>query len=134
MCESNVQDPFYLLDLFLETWGLNSTVKCVKATCKTTSTFQTFFFFFFLSLHSFPAAPLFCRHIRVFRIPSFRTKSNGQRSFSYRAPTAWNQFCPFCCFCHVFKLSLKPVLFRITTVLQSHRPEICSCVSIIVSE
>ena len=28
---------------------------------------------------------------RVFRIPSFRTKSNGQRSFSYQAPTTWNK-------------------------------------------
>ena len=28
---------------------------------------------------------------RVFRIPSFRTKSCGQRSFSYQAPVNWNQ-------------------------------------------
>ena len=28
---------------------------------------------------------------RVFRIPSFRTKSCGQRSFSYQAPVIWNQ-------------------------------------------
>ncbi len=28
---------------------------------------------------------------RVFRIPSFRTKSSGQRSFSYQAPTTWNK-------------------------------------------
>ena len=28
---------------------------------------------------------------RVFRIPSFRTKSCGQRSFSYHAPIIWNQ-------------------------------------------
>ena len=28
---------------------------------------------------------------RVFRIPSFRTKSSGQRSFSYQAPPVWNQ-------------------------------------------
>ena len=28
---------------------------------------------------------------RVFRIPSFRTKSSGQRSFSYQAPVIWNQ-------------------------------------------
>ena len=45
MCEINVQDPFYLSDLCLETWGLNSTFKCVKATRKTPSTFQTFFTF-----------------------------------------------------------------------------------------
>ena len=29
--------------------------------------------------------------IRVFRIPSFRTKLSGQRSFSYQAPTTWNK-------------------------------------------
>ena len=28
---------------------------------------------------------------RVFRIPSFRTKSCGQRSFSHQAPVIWNQ-------------------------------------------
>ena len=28
---------------------------------------------------------------RVFRIPSFRAKSCGQRSFSYQAPVIWNQ-------------------------------------------
>ena len=28
---------------------------------------------------------------RVFRIPSFQTKSCGQRSFSYQAPVIWNQ-------------------------------------------
>ena len=28
---------------------------------------------------------------RVFRIPSFRTMSCGQRSFSYQAPFIWNQ-------------------------------------------
>ena len=28
---------------------------------------------------------------RVFRIPSFCTKSSGQRSFSYQAPTTWNK-------------------------------------------
>ena len=28
---------------------------------------------------------------RMFRIPSFRTKSSGQRSFSYQAPVIWNQ-------------------------------------------
>ena len=28
---------------------------------------------------------------RVFRIPSFRTNSCGQRSFSYQAPVIWNQ-------------------------------------------
>ena len=28
---------------------------------------------------------------RVFRIPSFRTKSFGQRFFSYKAPVIWNQ-------------------------------------------
>ena len=28
---------------------------------------------------------------RVFRIPSFHTKSSGQRSFSYRAPATWKK-------------------------------------------
>ena len=28
---------------------------------------------------------------RVFRIPPFRTKSSGRRSFSYQAPVIWNQ-------------------------------------------
>ena len=28
---------------------------------------------------------------RAFRIPSFRTKSCGQRSFSYQTPVIWNQ-------------------------------------------
>ena len=28
---------------------------------------------------------------RVFRIPSFRTKPRGQRSFSYQVPVTWNQ-------------------------------------------
>ena len=28
---------------------------------------------------------------RAFRIPSFRTKSSGQRFFSYQPPTTWNQ-------------------------------------------
>ena len=28
---------------------------------------------------------------RVFRVPSFRTKSRGQCSFSYQAPTTWNK-------------------------------------------
>ena len=36
--------------------------------------------------------PLFyMQDARVFRIPSFRTKSCGQRSFSYRAPVICNQ-------------------------------------------
>ena len=49
-----------------------------------------------------------------FRIPSFRTKSSGQRSFSYQAPVIWNQL-PVSI--HGFtsvsslKLSLKTFLF-----------------------
>ena len=51
---------------------------------------------------------------RVFRIPSFRTKSCGQRSFSYQAPVIWNQL-PISV-CHStsvssFKSSLKTFLF-----------------------
>ena len=52
---------------------------------------------------------------RVFRIPSFRTKTFGQRAFSYQAPIIWNQL-PY----HVrhspnlsaFKSSLKTHLFQ----------------------
>ena len=52
---------------------------------------------------------------RVFRIPSFRTKSCGQYSFSYQAPVVWNQF-PVSVrrhstFVSSFKSSLKTFLF-----------------------
>ena len=55
--------------------------------------------------------------IRVFRIPSFRTKSSGQRSFSYHAPTTWNK--PPTAIRHVssvssFRSSLKTFLFSKT--------------------
>ena len=37
----------------------------------------------------------------LFRIPSFRTKSSGQRSLCCRAPVIWNTpcFCPSFCLC-----------------------------------
>ena len=52
--------------------------------------------------------------IRVFRIPSFRTKPSGQRFFSYQAPLIWNQL-PISghhsTSVSSFKSSLKTVLF-----------------------
>ena len=52
---------------------------------------------------------------RLFRIPSFRTKSKGQRSFSYQAPVNWNQL-PLSVrhsdSLVSFKSSLKTHLFR----------------------
>ena len=51
---------------------------------------------------------------RVFRIPSFRAKSNGQRSFSYQDPVTWNQL-PVSVrrstFVSSFKTSVKTFLF-----------------------
>ena len=52
--------------------------------------------------------------IRVFRIPSFRTKSCGQRFFSYQAPVIWNQLpvsVRHCVSASSFKSSLKTFLF-----------------------
>ena len=51
---------------------------------------------------------------RVFRIPSFRTKSCGQRSFSYQTPVIWNQLPVSVCHStsvSSFKSSLKIFLF-----------------------
>lgn len=39
----------------------------------------------------------------VFRIPSFRTKSSGQRSFSYQASSTWNQLPAS--ICHAFSIT-----------------------------
>ena len=47
---------------------------------------------------------------RVFRMPPFRTKSSGQRSFSYQAPTTCNQ---------------RPVSFRHDTSVISFKPSLC---------
>ena len=54
---------------------------------------------------------------RVFRIPSFRTKSSGQRSFSYQAPTTWNKLpasIRYASSVSSFKSSLKTFLFSKT--------------------
>jgi hypothetical protein len=54
---------------------------------------------------------------RVFKIPSFRTKSSGQRSFSYQAPTTWNQLpvsVRHASSVSSFKSSLKTYLFSQT--------------------
>ena len=51
---------------------------------------------------------------RVFRIPSFRTKSSGHRSFSYQAPTTWNKLptsIRHASSVSSFKSSLKTFLF-----------------------
>ena len=51
---------------------------------------------------------------RVFRIPSFRTKSCGQRSFSYQVPVIWNQLpvsVRHSTSVSSFKSSLKAILF-----------------------
>ena len=51
-----------------------------------------------LHLYSLPPPPppprqaLSSANSRMFGIPSFRTKSSGQRSFFYRVPTTRNQF------------------------------------------
>ena len=42
-------------------------------------------------LHSFPAAPLFCRHLSAQKT-RLHTKSNGQRSFAYQSLSPC--FCP----------------------------------------
>ena len=45
-----------------------------------------------LDLYSLAAYSLFLQKLKLLsRIPSFRTKSCGQRSFSYQAPDIWNQ-------------------------------------------
>ena len=52
---------------------------------------------------------------RVFRIPSFRAKPIGQRSFSYQAPVIWNQLPVFVrnsTFVSSFKTSVKTFLFK----------------------
>ena len=57
---------------------------------------------------------------RVFRIPSFRTKSCGQRCFSYQATVIWNQLpvsVRHSTSVSSFKSSLK------TSFLQSHSPD-----------
>ena len=51
---------------------------------------------------------------RVFTVPSFRTKSCGQRSFSYQAPVIWNQLPVSVCHSasvSSFKSSLKTFFF-----------------------
>ena len=53
---------------------------------------------------------------RVFRVPSFRTKSRGQCSFSYQAPTTWNQLpasIRHASSVSSFKSSLKTLLFSV---------------------
>ena len=42
----------------------------------------------FTFLHDSSTSPLM---LRLFQIPSVKTKSSGQRSFAYQGPTAWNK-------------------------------------------
>ena len=52
---------------------------------------------------------------RLFRIPSFRTKTNRQRSFSYQAQTIWNSLPPtvrYSTTISLFKSCLKTYLFK----------------------
>ena len=59
---------------------------------------------------------------RVFRIPSFQTKSCGQRSFSYQAPVIWNQLpvsVRHSTSVSSFKSSLKTFLFKNKTNFSS---------------
>ena len=78
---------------------------------------------------------------RVFRIPSFRTKSSGQRSFSYQAPTTRNKLpasIRHASSASSFKSSLKTFLFSKTFssvlwgagVCQGVR--LCFCVLVLV--
>ena len=72
---------------------------------------------------------------RVFRVPSFRTKSRGQCSFSYQAPLIWNQLflsavLPLSA---LLNLPWKLLSLKTTTFLHSHCPEmrlVCVCVHI----
>ena len=83
-------------------------------------------------------------YTRVFRIPSFRTKSCGQRSFSYHVPIIWNQLpvsVRHSTSVSSFKSSLKTFLF-LKPFLQSHCPDrpdmrlvcesLCVCVRVCV--
>ena len=63
---------------------------------------------------------------RVFGILSFCTKPSGQRSFTYQAPTTWNQLPASTCQASSvksFKPSLKLFFFP-KLFLQSHCPEV----------
>ena len=78
--------------------------------------------------------------IRVFRIPSFRTKSSGQHSFSYQAPVIWNQVpcfrLPFylCQFFQIFLVNFfllknfffSPIVLIYVSVCM--RVSVCVCV------
>ena len=72
----------------------------------------------------------------VFRIPSFQTKSCGQRSFSYQAPVIWNQLpvsVHHSTFVSSFKSSLKTFLFLKTVSSVSlpwYATGVCVCVCV----
>ena len=75
---------------------------------------------------------------RVFRIPSFRTKSSDQRCFSYQAPATWNKLpasIRHASSVSSFKSSLKTFLF-LNFFFQSPCPEmlvyvkVCLCVCV----
>ena len=87
-------------------------------------------------LHSFPAAV--STDTRVFRIPSFWTKSCGQHSFSFQAPDIWNQlpvFVRHSTSVSSFKSSLKTFLFLKTfsaVSLPWYATGVCVCVYVFV--
>ena len=79
---------------------------------------------------------------RVFRIPSFHTKSSGQRSFSYRAPATWKKLpasIRHASSVSSFRSSLKTFLFS-KTFSSIPCPEVtvcdkvCVCVQVCVFE
>ena len=89
----------------------------------------------------------------VFRIPSFHTKSSGQHSFSYQAPTKWNKLpasVRHASSVSSFKSSLKTFLFletffsppalrcmcvsRCVFVYARARARVCVCVCVFACE
>ena len=86
----------------------------------------------FLHLYAPSRQLRFSTDTRLFRIPSFQTKSCGLRSFSYQAPVIWNQLpvsVRHSTSVSSFKSSLRTFLF-LKAFLQSHCPDIQLCVSV----
>ena len=73
---------------------------------------------------------------RVFRIPPFRTRSCGQRFFSYQDPVTWNQLpvsVRHSTSVSSFKSSLKTILFS-KTFFRSYCPDIGLCSMLLCDE
>ena len=79
---------FILFTGYLLSRGSNTNCLCfaLRFLIRLPSTFQNFFIFTLL-----PGSSALHTDTQVFRIPSFQTKSCGQRSFSYQASVTWNQ-------------------------------------------